>query len=71
MIHTIFDLLAAVTSFSVTAFCYQWRLKDAAARIEHAGARFERDLKHVGCSLVELAFHYPVPKVYDRDVHAT
>ena len=37
MIHTVFDLLSAVTSFSVTAFCYQWRLKDAVARIEHAG----------------------------------
>ena len=37
MIHTIFDLLAAVTSFSVTAFCYRWRLKDAVSRIEHAG----------------------------------
>lgn len=37
MIHTVFDLLAAVSSFGVTAFCYHWRLRDAAARIEQAG----------------------------------
>jgi phosphatidylglycerol---prolipoprotein diacylglyceryl transferase len=36
-LHTIFDLFAAVASLGVTAFCYRWRLKDAAQRIEHAG----------------------------------
>ena len=36
-IHTLFDLLAAVASFGVTAFCYQWRLRDAAGKIETAG----------------------------------
>lgn len=37
MIHTVFDLLSAVASLGVTAFCYRWRLRDAAARIEQAG----------------------------------
>jgi phosphatidylglycerol---prolipoprotein diacylglyceryl transferase len=37
MIHTIFDLLAAASSFAVTALCYRWRLKGAVAKIEHAG----------------------------------
>ena len=37
MIHMIFDMLAAVTSISVTAFCYRWRLKSAADKIENAG----------------------------------
>ena len=40
MIHTVFDIAAAVASLGVTAFCYQWRLKDAAARIEQAGAGY-------------------------------
>jgi phosphatidylglycerol:prolipoprotein diacylglycerol transferase len=40
VIHTIFDILAAVASLGVTAFCYRWRLKDAAQRIEHAGAGY-------------------------------
>ena len=37
MIHTIFDLLSAVTSLGVTAFCYRWRLAQAVGRIESAG----------------------------------
>ncbi len=37
MIHTIFDMFAAVASFGVTAFCYRWRLSGAAARIEAGG----------------------------------
>jgi phosphatidylglycerol---prolipoprotein diacylglyceryl transferase len=37
MIHTFFDLLAAVASFGVTAFCFWWRLSDAGKRIERAG----------------------------------
>jgi phosphatidylglycerol---prolipoprotein diacylglyceryl transferase len=37
MIHTIFDILAAITSLSVTAMCYRWRLSSAAQKIEHAG----------------------------------
>jgi phosphatidylglycerol---prolipoprotein diacylglyceryl transferase len=37
VIHTVFDLIAAASSLTVTALCYQWRLKGAAQRIEHAG----------------------------------
>jgi phosphatidylglycerol---prolipoprotein diacylglyceryl transferase len=37
MLHTIFDILAAVTSLSVTALCYRWRLSSAAQRVETAG----------------------------------
>ncbi|NMD07579.1 MAG: prolipoprotein diacylglyceryl transferase [Phyllobacteriaceae bacterium] len=40
VIHTIFDMLAAVTSLGVTAFCYRWRLSAAAARIEAGGAGY-------------------------------
>lgn len=40
VIHTIFDLLAAVASLGVTAFCYRWRLAEAAARIEAGGAGY-------------------------------
>ncbi len=37
VIHTLFDMLAAVASLGVTAFCYRWRLSTAAARIEAGG----------------------------------
>lgn len=37
VIHTLFDLIAAVASFGVTAFYYRWRLADAAERIEAGG----------------------------------
>jgi phosphatidylglycerol---prolipoprotein diacylglyceryl transferase len=40
VIHTVFDLLAAVSSLGMTAFCYQWRLKEAAQKTEHAGAGY-------------------------------
>jgi len=40
VIHTIFDILAAAASLGVTAFCYRWRLRDAAQRIEYAGAGY-------------------------------
>jgi prolipoprotein diacylglyceryltransferase len=33
-------MLAAVTSLGVTAFCYHWRLKHAAAKIDQAGAGY-------------------------------
>ncbi len=37
VIHTVFDFLAAVTSLGVTAFCYRWRLAQAAAPVEAGG----------------------------------
>jgi len=37
VIHVVFDMLAAVASLGVTAFCYRWRLADAAQRIEAVG----------------------------------
>jgi phosphatidylglycerol---prolipoprotein diacylglyceryl transferase len=37
VIHTIFDVLAAATSLGVTAFCYRWRLAEAAKRIDAGG----------------------------------
>ena len=37
MIHTIFDLLAALGSMVMTVVCYRWRLGDAAGRIESIG----------------------------------
>jgi phosphatidylglycerol---prolipoprotein diacylglyceryl transferase len=40
VIHTLFDLLAATSSLGVTAFCYRWRLKEAAQRIETAGVGY-------------------------------
>ncbi len=38
ILHTGFDFLAATASVGVTAVCYRWRLRDAAARIETLGA---------------------------------
>jgi phosphatidylglycerol:prolipoprotein diacylglycerol transferase len=40
VIHTLFDFLAAVASLGVTAFCYRWRLAQAAARIEAGGTGY-------------------------------
>jgi phosphatidylglycerol:prolipoprotein diacylglycerol transferase len=40
ILHTIFDLLAAMASVVVTAACYHWRLSDAVARIETIGAAY-------------------------------
>ncbi len=37
MIHTTFDILASITSLTVTALCYRWRLSTAAQKIETAG----------------------------------
>ncbi len=37
MIHTVFDILSAIASLGVTAFCYRWRLSQAAQKIETAG----------------------------------
>ena len=40
ILHTVFDLLAAMASAAVTAVCYRWRFRDAAARIETMGATY-------------------------------
>lgn len=40
VIHTVFDILAAVASLGVTVLCYRWRLADAAQHIEQAGAGY-------------------------------
>jgi prolipoprotein diacylglyceryltransferase len=40
VIHTLFDMLAAVASLGVTAFCLRWRIADAVARIEAGGAGY-------------------------------
>jgi phosphatidylglycerol---prolipoprotein diacylglyceryl transferase len=40
ILHTIFDLLAALSAFAMTVVCYRWRLSDAAARIETIGAAY-------------------------------
>ena len=40
ILHTIFDLLAALGSMAMTVFCYRWRLGDAAGRIESAGMAY-------------------------------
>lgn len=37
ILHTVFDLLAAIASAAVTAVCYRWRLGDAGTRIESIG----------------------------------
>jgi phosphatidylglycerol---prolipoprotein diacylglyceryl transferase len=37
IVHTVFDLLAALSAMSVTLFAHRWRLTHAAARIESAG----------------------------------
>ena len=40
ILHTVFDLLAAMASVVVTSVCYRWRLSDAATRIESIGAAY-------------------------------
>jgi phosphatidylglycerol---prolipoprotein diacylglyceryl transferase len=40
LIHTAFDLAAALCSMAMTVAMYQWRLKDAAQRIERAGVPY-------------------------------
>lgn len=40
MIHSMFDILAAACSLSVTALCYWWRLSGAASKIEQAGVGY-------------------------------
>ena len=40
ILHTVFDLLAAMASVVVTAVCYRWRLYDAATRIETIGTAY-------------------------------
>jgi phosphatidylglycerol---prolipoprotein diacylglyceryl transferase len=40
ILHTVFDLLAAMASVVLTAVCYRWRLSDAAARVETIGAAY-------------------------------
>lgn len=37
LIHTVFDLLAALSSLTVTVLVYRWRLTQAGQRIESAG----------------------------------
>lgn len=37
LVHTVFDVLAALAAISVTLIVYRWRLSGAAARIESAG----------------------------------
>ena len=37
ILHTVFDLAAAVAATTVTALVYRWRLTDAGQKIEHAG----------------------------------
>jgi phosphatidylglycerol---prolipoprotein diacylglyceryl transferase len=40
IVHTIFDLIAVICSLGMTAFCYRWRLRGAAQRIESLGAAY-------------------------------
>ena len=40
ILHTIFDLLAALGSMAMTFICYRWRLSDAAGRIESFGMAY-------------------------------
>jgi phosphatidylglycerol---prolipoprotein diacylglyceryl transferase len=40
MVHSIFDILAAVSALCATAFCHRWRLAAAASRIERAGVGY-------------------------------
>ena len=37
IVHTVFDLAAAVAAMTVTALVYRWRLTEAGQKIEHAG----------------------------------
>ena len=40
ILHTIFDLLAALGSMAMTFICYRWRLGDAAGRVESFGMAY-------------------------------
>lgn len=40
LIHTLFDLLAALSSLTMTVLVYRWRLADAGQAIEQAGAGY-------------------------------
>ena len=40
ILHTIFDLLAALSSIAMTVVCYRWRLSDAAGRVESIGIAY-------------------------------
>ena len=37
ILHSLFDVLAVLSSLSLTLLCYRWRLRDAAQRIEALG----------------------------------
>ncbi len=39
-VHAAFDIAAATAAAAMTVGCFFWRLRDAAARIEHAGAGY-------------------------------
>ena len=38
--HTVFDLLAVLSSMAMTVVCYRWRLHEAAQRIENLGLTY-------------------------------
>lgn len=40
ILHTIFDLAAALGSMAMTVVCYRWRLSDAAGRVESIGMAY-------------------------------
>jgi phosphatidylglycerol:prolipoprotein diacylglycerol transferase len=40
LIHTIFDLLAAISALTMTVIVYRWRLADAGQKIEQAGSGY-------------------------------
>jgi phosphatidylglycerol---prolipoprotein diacylglyceryl transferase len=40
VIHTVFDLLSVLCSLGITVFCYRWRLRDAAQRLDALGAPY-------------------------------
>ncbi|MEO8531791.1 MAG: prolipoprotein diacylglyceryl transferase family protein, partial [Deltaproteobacteria bacterium] len=39
-IHTLFDILAALSGFAMTGFCYRWRLSGAGKRVDSLGAPY-------------------------------
>jgi prolipoprotein diacylglyceryltransferase len=40
ILHTAFDLLAAIGAMAMTVACYRWRLSDAAGRLESIGMAY-------------------------------
>ena len=38
--HTVFDLIAVLSSMAMTVVCHRWRLRDAAQRIENLGLAY-------------------------------